>query len=135
MHSEAPVQHPLSDKQLAAARWVVCGHGSKAIARQLGVNHHTVGVWKKDPRFVARVAELRARADASAVAMTAQRRVVAAGESQRPGAERGSSPATANRGLPPAAINDAQRGVAGGAGTVTERLLAQIMQRRDRGRI
>jgi hypothetical protein len=130
--SELPVRRPLSDKQLAAARWVVCGHGSKAIARQLGVNHHTVGVWKRDPRFVALVAELRARADASAVAMTARSQVVAAGGSPRSGSSAGSSSANANRGLPPAATTNPPRGAAGSAGSVTERLLAQIMQRRDR---
>jgi hypothetical protein len=120
------MQRPLSDKQLAAARWVVCGFGSKAIARRLGVNHHTVGVWKQDPRFVAMVADLRARADSAAIAMSASGSKVGAGGSSRAGASEGSSSPNANRGLPPAATEKSPRGASG----ATDWILAQIMQGR-----
>jgi hypothetical protein len=125
-HGNRRVLRPLSDKQLAAARWVVCGFGSKAIARRLGVNHHTVGTWKRDPRFVALVAELRARADASAVAFTARSTVIAAdGSPQSAVPERGAAMAE-SRGLPAAATNNPLRG----AGSVADRILAQVMQQR-----
>jgi hypothetical protein len=131
-HSERPMSRPLSDKQLAAARWVVCGYGSKAIAQRLGVNHHTVGVWKQDPRFIALVAELRAKADASAVAFTAQRQVVAAGGSPQTGASKGSTSVNTNRRLsPPATMRSPDRtGTGTDSGSVSERLLARILERR-----
>jgi hypothetical protein len=59
----------------------VAGYGSSAIARRLGLNHHTIARWKRDPRVAEVIQQLRARADVAVVAMTAQRKVVAAGGS------------------------------------------------------
>jgi hypothetical protein len=44
---------PLSLRQQHAARLLVLGLGSKRAARQLGINHHTIARWKRDPRFIA----------------------------------------------------------------------------------
>jgi hypothetical protein len=63
----------LSYGQHAAARLIVQGHGSLAVARELGVNHHTIGRWKRDPRFVAEVERLRQSATEIVVARTAMR--------------------------------------------------------------
>jgi len=43
----------LSLRQQHAARLLVLGLGSKRAARQLGLNHHTIARWKRDPRFAA----------------------------------------------------------------------------------
>jgi hypothetical protein len=74
---------PLTDAQLAVARWIVAGYGSVAIARQLSLNHHTIARWKRDPRMIEAVRLLRARADAAVVEMIAKKRVAAAGGSPR----------------------------------------------------
>lgn len=65
-HHDAPVQNEptagarrLSLRQLAAARLLVCGYGSLEVARRLGVNHHTIGRWKRDTRFAAEIERLR----------------------------------------------------------------------------
>ena len=68
----------LTDVQLAVARWIVAGYGSSAIARQLDLNHHTIARWKRDPRVVAVIEHLRARADAALVAALASKRNVTA---------------------------------------------------------
>ena len=73
-----PKIRPLTDVQLAVARWVVAGHGSSRIARQFGLNHHTIGRWKRDPRIAAVIERLRARADAAVVELRAKRDVGAA---------------------------------------------------------
>jgi DNA-binding NarL/FixJ family response regulator len=76
-------RRPLTDVQLAVARWIVAGYGSSAIARRLGLNHHTIARWKRDPRVVAVIEQLRARADAAVVAMVARNAATAAGGSPR----------------------------------------------------
>ena len=76
-------RRPLTDVQLAVARWIVAGYGSSAIARRLGLNHHPIARWKRDPRVVAVIEQLRARADAAVVAMVARNAATAAGGSPR----------------------------------------------------
>jgi hypothetical protein len=44
------------------------GYGTVAIARQLGLNRHTIARWKRDPRFIAEVEALRQRATELALA-------------------------------------------------------------------
>jgi hypothetical protein len=56
---------PLTDSQFAAVRLTVRGLGSVKVARHLGLNHHTIARWKRDPRFAAEVDQLRARATAA----------------------------------------------------------------------
>ena len=63
---------PLSARQQAAARLLVLGFGSKRAARQLGINHHTIGRWKNDPRFVALLEKFNRSLDAAAVTVVAQ---------------------------------------------------------------
>ena len=58
----------MTDAQLAAIRLTVRGFGSKAVARHLGLNHHTIGRWKRDPRFAAEVTRLRSLATQATVA-------------------------------------------------------------------
>ena len=48
-----PSPKPLSLRQQPAARLLVLGIGSKRAARHLGINHHTIARWKKNPRFTA----------------------------------------------------------------------------------
>jgi DNA-binding CsgD family transcriptional regulator len=63
---------PLSYAQHAAIRLMVRGHGSVAIARHLGLNHHTIGRWKRDVTFVAEVERLRAELTTAALAVDAR---------------------------------------------------------------
>ena len=62
-----PTARPLNDRQLTAALLMVRGHGSVDIARALGVNRHTVAVWKQNPAFAIEVQRLRAYVTASVV--------------------------------------------------------------------
>ena len=57
----------LSYRQLTAARLIVRGRGSVEVANHLGVNRHTVAIWKRNPAFRAEVERLRERLTASAV--------------------------------------------------------------------
>lgn len=66
-----PPMKPLSDAQWAAIHMTVAGMGSKAVARRLRMNHHTIGRWKRDPRFTDEVLRLRQRAAELAVAHAA----------------------------------------------------------------
>jgi hypothetical protein len=65
---QVPPSKLLSYVQLAATRLIVHGYGSNAVARQLGLNPHTIGRWKHDPRFIAEIERLRAHVTALAVA-------------------------------------------------------------------
>ena len=67
-----PNPRALSDVQLAALRLIVNGFGSVGVARRLGVNHHTVSRWKRDPQFAAELDRLRMRVTDAAVAYAAQ---------------------------------------------------------------
>ena len=58
---------PLSYAQHAAIRLMVRGHGSVAIARHLGLNHHTIGRWKRDVQFTAEAERLRAELTTAAL--------------------------------------------------------------------
>lgn len=114
-------QRPLTDVQLAAARWIVAGFGSSAIARRLGLNHHTVARWKRDPRVVAFVANLRARADAAVVAASAQRKLTSAGGTPRPdGRDSRDVGSTTGANAPAREVSD----------PVAERIIAQILRER-----
>jgi DNA-binding CsgD family transcriptional regulator len=55
-----PRQRPLTYRQLACARLVVRGHGTMEIAAHLGVEHHTIARWKRNPSFIPEVERLRA---------------------------------------------------------------------------
>ena len=68
-----PRLRPLSDAQHAAIRMLLGGMGSKAIARALGLNHHTIGRWKRDPRFAAQLEAMRAKATEYAIIARATR--------------------------------------------------------------
>ena len=68
-----PAPRPLSDRQLSAARLLVRGYGSVEIARHLGVNRHTVAVWKRKAAFVIELQRLRAYETASVFAAPARR--------------------------------------------------------------
>jgi hypothetical protein len=59
---------PLSPQQLAAVRQLAQGAGSVRVARQLGVNRHTIARWKRDPRFVAELRRLQREMRAVVVA-------------------------------------------------------------------
>jgi hypothetical protein len=121
-----PHPRPLTDTQLAVARWIVAGYGSVAIARKLSLNHHTIARWKRDPRMVEVIRELRARADAAAVAMTTKGAVTAAGGSPRTGASIKTSSLKQNRGRPPAARTRHRDD----SDDETERMIARILQHR-----
>jgi cephalosporin hydroxylase len=58
----------LSDRQLAAARFVARGRGSVEIAQRLHVNRHTVARWRRRPAFIAEVERLRSRITRAATA-------------------------------------------------------------------
>jgi hypothetical protein len=63
-----PIPRPLTYRQLAAARLIVRGRGSLEVARQVGVEHHSVARWKRDPAFRAELERLRSLKTNSAVA-------------------------------------------------------------------
>jgi hypothetical protein len=67
----------LSYRQLTAARLIVRGRGSVEVANHLGVNRHTVAIWKRNPAFRAEVERLRERLTASAVTPRPRARKVA----------------------------------------------------------
>lgn len=76
-----PIPNPptdaLSYRQLTAARLIVRGRGSVEVAKHLGINRHTVAIWKRDPAFRAEVERLRERLTDSAVAPRPAARKVA----------------------------------------------------------
>jgi len=46
---------PLAPRQLIAARLLARGFGSVDVARHLGVDHHTIARWKRQPVFIAAI--------------------------------------------------------------------------------
>jgi hypothetical protein len=65
-----PKERPLTYRQLACARLMVRGSGSLDIAHHLGVEHHTIARWKRDPAFRIELERLRAQLTAAAVTRT-----------------------------------------------------------------
>jgi len=64
---------PLTYRQLAAARLMIKGRGTLEIAHHLGVEHHSVARWKRNPLFREELDRLRARFTESALAAAAAR--------------------------------------------------------------
>jgi DNA-binding CsgD family transcriptional regulator len=60
-----PRERPLTHRQLMAARMTVWGMGSVEVARELGVNRHTVAIWKRNPAFKVELGRLHAYATAT----------------------------------------------------------------------
>jgi hypothetical protein len=85
---------PLSLRQHAAARALAAGYGSVAIAHHLGINHHTIGRWKRQPQFMAEVHRLREAMTAALIAPHAR--------PPRPAPPPATSPPPAPRRLSPA---------------------------------
>jgi hypothetical protein len=71
-------RRPLSLRQHAAARFLARGYGSVQIARHLGINRHTIGRWKRDPRFAGEVERLRRELTAAMLSPHARARARAA---------------------------------------------------------
>ena len=117
----APSSRPLSYVQLAAVRLIVQGYGSIAIARHLRLNRHTVGRWKRDPRFVAEVERLRERV----AEMTLRQQQASAGAVSRPDDQR-LSPAGMNR---RATAQAASKKSDGGDDRGFDAMLAKVMRR------
>ena len=55
-----------------AARMIVYGYGSTDVAHQLGVNRHTVAVWKRNPAFRVELGRLHAYVTATVFARPAK---------------------------------------------------------------
>lgn len=66
-----PAERPLTYRQLAGARLIVAGFGTMDIAHHLGVEHHTIARWKRNPRFTIELERLRALCTAAAVTRNA----------------------------------------------------------------
>jgi hypothetical protein len=101
------------------ARWLVAGYGSSTIARQLGLEPHTIARWKRDLRVVEIIQQLRARADAAVVAMTARRALVAADGSPR-------SDIPTSRAQPSRRASDAAQDA------IAERIIARALDHRGK---
>jgi DNA-binding CsgD family transcriptional regulator len=67
-----PRERPLTERQLMAARMIVYGYGSTEVAHQLGVNRHTVAVWKRNPAFRVELGRLHAYVTATVFARPAK---------------------------------------------------------------
>ena len=59
---------PLSNRQLAAARYLARGRGSTETAQRLGITRQTVARWNHNPAFAAEVQRLHTRITRAAVA-------------------------------------------------------------------
>ncbi len=77
----------LSYPQLAAARLIVGGLRAASVARQMGLDPHTVGRWKRLPAFAVELERLRASVDAS-VGQTLKPKREPPPVAKRPGRER-----------------------------------------------
>ena len=75
---------PLTYRQLATARLIVRGRGSLEVARQVGVEHHSVARWKRDPAFRAELERLRSLKTNAAVTTPAPPRRAAARPLRQP---------------------------------------------------
>jgi hypothetical protein len=78
--------------QHVAARMLVLGHGSNAIAGHLGLNRHSIGRWKRQPEFLAEVERLRVQVTAAAVQQAARMQSGSAENPRRPPPAPGNKP-------------------------------------------
>jgi transposase-like protein len=59
-----------------AARLLARGHGTMSVARRLGINHHTIAVWKHDAHFAAELDQLHAKLAAAALKLPRSPRIL-----------------------------------------------------------